>query len=156
MCPASPDLSMASGRLSHISATALAVRKVADALDAFCTRERLPEDVAWRLGVAVDEIVANIVMHAPAGVTPAIDVDFSHEGDLVEITISDDGPPFDPFSHPPPDLDRPLETREPGGLGIVLIRGLMDEVGYTGGGKNVVTLRIRLRPNTIDGGHSVS
>ena len=147
---------MASGRLSHISATAVAVRQVAGAVEDFCASERLPEDVAWRLRVAVDEIVANIVMHAPAGATHAIDVEFRREADLVEITISDDGPEFDPFARPAPDLDVPLERRQPGGLGIVLVKGLMDDVSYTRTAKNVVALRKRIQPTTIDGGDSAS
>ena len=136
---------MPSGRLTHITASAGAVRQIAGALDDFCLRERLPPDVAWQLRVAVDEIVSNIVIHASAGAPPAIDVDFRREGDAVEIAIADDGPAFDPFGRPDPDVSAPLEAREPGGLGILLVRGLMDDVRYTRTAKNVVTLRKRIR-----------
>lgn len=147
---------MPSGRLSHITASAGAVRQIAGALDDFCLRECLPQDVAWQLRVAVDEIVSNIVAHASLGVPAAIDVDFKREGDAVEIAIADDGPAFDPFERPDPDVSAPLEAREPGGLGIFLVRSLMDDVRYTRTAKNVVTLRKRIGPTTIPRGHDVS
>jgi serine/threonine-protein kinase RsbW len=147
---------MASGRLSHIAASARAVRQIAGALDEFCLRERLPTDVAWQLRVAVDEIVSNIVTHASAGAPAAIDVDFRREGNAVEIAIADDGPAFDPFGRPDPDVSAPLDAREPGGLGIFLVKSLMDDVRYTRTAKNVVTLYKRLRPVSLPGEHGVS
>lgn len=146
---------MASGRLSHIAASARAVRQVADALDDFCLQERLPADVSWQLRVAVDELVSNVVTHAPAGVTPAIDVEFRRDGDTVEITVSDDGPAFDPFGIREPDIKAPLEQRQPGGLGILLVKRLMDDVRYRRTAKNVVTLRKGIRPSASRGEHEV-
>jgi len=156
MCRPVGNRLMASGRLSHIAASARAVRQIAGALDEFCLQERLPPDVAWQLRVAVDEIVSNIVTHASAGAAPAIDVDFRREGNAVEIAIADDGPAFDPFGRPDPDVSAPLDAREPGGLGIFLVKSLMDDVRYTRTAKNVVTLYKRLRPVSLPGEHGVS
>ena len=133
------------GHLAHVSATQLGVRQIADALDAFCRDARVPEDIAWRLRVAVDEIVANVVAYAAAGPTPPdIDVEFCREADRVEITIADTGVPFDPLRSPAPDTTAPLAKRQPGGLGIMLVKSLMDEVLYTHTTRDVVTLRKRL------------
>jgi serine/threonine-protein kinase RsbW len=51
------------------------------------------------------------------------------------LTIEDDGPPFDPLSLPPPDVTASLEERRVGGLGVFLVRQMMDEVSYQRTGK---------------------
>ena len=43
----------------------------------------------------------------------------------------DDGRSFDPLTTPPPDMDLPLEERPIGGIGIAIVRALVDEIGYT-------------------------
>ena len=136
---------MPPGRRAQFVATPTAPRHVAEALDAFCAAERIPEDLCWRLQVALDEIVANIVGHAAAGShQPEFDVWFCRTGDLIEITVTDDGPPFDPLSLPAPDTGLPLDARKPGGLGIMLVKSLMDSVLYERTSRNVLTIRKRI------------
>ena len=48
----------------------------------------------------------------------------------MRLIIQDRGIPFNPFQKTPPDLSKPLEEREIGGLGIHLVRQLMDEYEY--------------------------
>ena len=82
MCASAVDAAHA-GRHAHIQPGRLRrpIRSGRQALDAFCASERLPDEVAWRLRVALDEIVANIVAHGPARRRPtAIDVWFGREG----------------------------------------------------------------------------
>ena len=142
---------MDSARHAHVAIGALAPGTVAAALDAFCVAERVPAEVAWRLQVALDEIVANIVSHGSlAGSRGALDVWFRREGTIVEVTVADDGPPFDPLARPAPDLQGSLEAREPGGLGIALVRALMDEVCYAREGRNRLTLRKRIDEHSPD------
>ena len=132
------------GRHARVFVAVAAVQQAAGALDAFCAAEQLPADVAWRLRVALDEIVANIVAYAaPAPGSAALDVWFRRDGAAVEITVADDGPAFDPLAHPAPDTTRPLQVRQPGGIGIALVRSLMDEVRYERTTRNVLTLRKR-------------
>lgn len=58
--------------------------------------------------------------------------------------VEDDGREFNPLALPPVDITAPLERREPGGLGIHLIRQLMDRVEYRrAGGLNILTLTRR-------------
>jgi anti-sigma regulatory factor (Ser/Thr protein kinase) len=58
------------------------------------------------------------------------------------VTLIDDGPPFDPFSEAAPDVTLSVEDRVIGGLGIHLVRKLMDEVSYERrDGQNVVVLK---------------
>lgn len=75
---------------------------------------------------------------------------FRRLGDIVEITVEDDGPPFDPLARPAPDLRLPLEARSPGGLGIVLVRALMDDVRYTRTTRNILTIRKQIDAHPAD------
>ena len=136
-------LQMPDGRHTHAVIGTPAVRRIAEALDAFCAEERLPPEVAWRLRVALDEIVANVVAYgsAPRSATGTLDVWFRRNGPMVEITVADDGAPFDPLARPAPDIDLPLEARQPGGLGIALVKSLMDHVSYMRTTKNILTIR---------------
>lgn len=147
---------MPAGRHAHIVIGALAVGQAAQALDAFCDAEGLPDAVAWRLRVALDEIVANIVAYgtanpSPAGGNgaPALDIWFRREGTLVELTVADDGPAFDPLGRPDPVVTLPLEQRQPGGLGIALVKALMDDVRYERTTRNVLTMRKKMDAGTV-------
>ena len=145
---------MPAGRHAHFAAAAASVRQVADALDTFCAGERLPREASWQLQVALDEIVANLVNHAAGGGrTPGFDVWFRRDGDAVEITVADDGPAFDPLARPDPDVTAPLEARQPGGLGIMLVKSLMDDVRYERTTRNLLTIRKRIiNPGNGPGG----
>ena len=125
----------------HVSASTAGLREASGALDAFGARVGLPAGVAWRLHVALDEVLSNIVRH---GAASGIDLTFQADGRNAVIVVSDDGPPFDPLSRPTPDVRQALETRVPGGLGVSLVRGLMDDVTYARTDRNVLTLRTRI------------
>jgi len=143
---------MTTGRRARISASPSAIRQVADLLDAFCADQDVPDDVAWRLRVAIDEIVANILAYgSTAGTPPSIEILFCRTGDVVEITVSDDGSAFDPLARPAPDVTSPLAARKPGGLGIALVKALMDDVRYERTTVNVLTIRKQIAPDSTPG-----
>jgi anti-sigma regulatory factor (Ser/Thr protein kinase) len=147
------DQRIRAGRHAQAEIGSPAVRRLAAALDDFCSEEQLPPEVAWRLRVALDEIVANIVSYGSRGAgSRTMDVWFRRDGNDVEITIADDGPPFDPLSRPAPDTTAPLEARQPGGLGIALVKSLMDDVSYARTTRNVLTIRKGLDTIPPDGG----
>jgi anti-sigma regulatory factor (Ser/Thr protein kinase) len=89
--------------------------------------------------VAAEEIFVNIANYAyPPGETG--DVFISVKGDAV-LRFEDTGQPYNPLEKADPDLDVPLMEREIGGLGIYLVKNLMDKVEYEHtGGKNVLTI----------------
>jgi anti-sigma regulatory factor (Ser/Thr protein kinase) len=67
-------------------------------------------------------------------------------GTELVASVIDDARPFNPLEAPKPNLDAPLEDRELGGLGIHLVRSLMDHVSYSRDeDKNVLTVRKRIR-----------
>jgi serine/threonine-protein kinase RsbW len=121
------------------------LRALAGAVDEFCSSHSVADDVRHDLHVALDEIVNNVVRHA-APRHPRIEVQLAADGTHVEVVIVDDGEPFDLYDAPAPDVTLPIEQRRVGGLGVYLVRQLMDEVEYRrSGGENRLTLRRRLR-----------
>jgi sigma-B regulation protein RsbU (phosphoserine phosphatase) len=92
--------------------------------------------------VMFDELLNNIISYGfDDDREHAIDIRVVIDETRVTVTIADDGIPFDPFSIAEPDTTLPVEERGVGGLGIHLVRNLMDEVSYERvEGRNVVTL----------------
>jgi serine/threonine-protein kinase RsbW len=116
----------------------------------FAAAAGLPERRLNDIELAVEEIFANICEHGPAGTSARLEC--LDDGDSLVFEISDDAPPFDPLSRPDPDLDAPLEEREIGGLGIFLVKKLMDDVRYERRGNgNSLRLVVRKRPVVEDG-----
>jgi serine/threonine-protein kinase RsbW len=115
---------------------------------------RLASTQTYHLRLATEEIATNIIAHGieldPAG-DPVRDRWFRVEGyadeDRVWIRLTDSASPFDPTRMADPEtLDRPLEERPVGGLGIYLVRQVLDEFTYERvGGLNRTTLAIRRR-----------
>ena len=146
------DTSPPAARHARFAADAAAVRQAAEALDVFCADEGIPRQSRWPLQVALDEILANVVSHARNGAGSAMfDVWFRRCGDDVEVVVADDGPAFDPLAQPAPDVTLPLEKRQPGGLGIMLVKSLLDEIKYERTARNVVTLRKRIPAGGVPG-----
>lgn len=59
-----------------------------------------------------------------------IEVEVGFDDDALVVYLRDQAPAFDPFQVPPPDTSLPLEQRAPGGMGILMIRQLTDEMTY--------------------------
>jgi anti-sigma regulatory factor (Ser/Thr protein kinase) len=122
------------------------VSRLVDRLEAFGTEAGLPADVTFRLTLALDEIVCNVIRHG-------FDDDAEHQilvtldvsDGVVTATVVDDGAAFDPREAPLPDLDAPLDQRQAGGLGMHLVRATMDAVEYRREDRrNVLTVRTSL------------
>jgi serine/threonine-protein kinase RsbW len=111
------------------------VQQTATALDADPT---VISDVI----LAVDEAATNIIVHGYQGQPGIIEVEMRRTGDSLVVCLRDQALPFDPTAMPPPDLTLPLEQRPFGGMGIHLIRQLMDEVTHriTPQGGNELTI----------------
>jgi len=109
----------------------------------------LDSAAAYRLCLAVDEIVSNVVTHGydEAGRSGAIEIDAAVEAGALVVRMYDTSAGYTPGDHvvPPDELAAPLETREPGGLGLFLARQSVDELRYERvGGRNVHDFRVRL------------
>lgn len=99
-------------------------------------------EVVSHLLLAVNEAVTNIIVHGYQGRPGSIQIEIRRRGTGLAVHLRDQAPPFNPTTVPPPDVTLPLAQRPPGGLGIHLIRQLMDEVSYrvTAAGGNELTL----------------
>ncbi|MCY4416840.1 MAG: ATP-binding protein [Chloroflexi bacterium] len=89
-----------------------------------------PPDLIFKVNLVLDELSVNIVNYG--GEASEIEVSLDADADEVRVEISDDGRPFDPLTDAmEPDLDASLEDRAIGGLGIHLVREMMDELHYS-------------------------
>lgn len=90
------------------------------------------EGALYKIQLAVDEACANVVDHAYTGVEPGdIEVSCRLDDQLLTIQVRDWGQGFDLGGVKDPDLEAPLEERSLGGLGLFLVRQVMDEVQFT-------------------------
>lgn len=131
-----------------VSATAPGMREITGAFDAFSAANGIAGPVAHAAQVALDEILSNAVRSGFApGQAGRIDVRFEVADGALDLLIVDDGVPFDPLARADPDTRAPLEARPFGGLGIYLVRRLMDSVEYERrDGKNRLRLRKAIIP----------
>jgi anti-sigma regulatory factor (Ser/Thr protein kinase) len=108
------------------------VRQAVDAFERFGHRVHMPKGARWRIQLALDELLSNIALHgaAPGAADPAIDLTFSFKEGVVDVAIVDTAGAFNPLLVPPPDTTSPLAVRPEGGLGIALVRYLVDEASY--------------------------
>ncbi len=121
------------------------LRRLGDEVQNFSAAHSLPSAVAHAFDLSLAEWVTNIISYGHADAEEHwILVRLSMAGDVVQAEVMDDGREFNPLTHPPVDTRAPLETRPIGGLGIHMMRKLMDGVEYRREGeKNVVTLTKR-------------
>ena len=101
------------------------------------------------LNLAVEEAVVNVMTYAyPSGTKGTVNIVASTEGDWMQFVISDTGQPFDPTAQAEADTTLSAEERPIGGLGIFLIRQIMDAVSYMRvDGRNILTLRKNMKNN---------
>ena len=86
-------------------------------------------DIRADLNIALEEILTNVIRHGGAG-EKAAQARIEVLPDRVEIEVRDRGVAFNPLEHPPPDTGLSLDERRPGGLGILLVRRIMDRTAY--------------------------
>lgn len=92
--------------------------------------------------LAVEELITNIAVHGYHGTGGPVTVSCSLEDNSAVIQLVDSAPAFDPLSMPEPDIDAGVSDRKIGGLGIYLVRQVMDDISYRfEDGKNILTLK---------------
>ena len=107
----------------------------------------LEKSAAYRLGLAVDEVATNIVMHGydEAGLAGAIKIWSEMNAEALQIHLEDTGAPYDPVKYGNTvDISRPMEDRKEGGLGVFLARQGVDDLQYDkSAGKNHHTFVVK-------------
>ncbi len=113
------------------------------AVEDFAQKQAWPPDLVFQVKLVLEELGVNIVNHGhDDGARHEIEIEIASAADALTIEIADDGRPFDPLTEAPePDLESALEDRPIGGLGVHLVRTMMDEARYRREeGKNRLTL----------------
>ena len=121
------------------------IRKVTDWVDAELESLGCPPKTMMQIDVAIDELFTNIASYAYPQGTGAAVIRFEHGDGMVSITFEDEGIPYDPLQKPDPDVTLSAKERKVGGLGVFLVKNLMDSMEYQRkDGRNVVTIRKRI------------
>ena len=106
---------------------------IADYVIAAAAAANLDEDASYKLRQAVDEIATNIIIHGyeEGGCSGEIALEASFDDRAILICLEDTSHPYDPTKKTPPDdLDKPLEQRQVGGLGVYLAIHNVDKFIY--------------------------
>jgi anti-sigma regulatory factor (Ser/Thr protein kinase) len=104
---------------------------VRDALRRFCADHAVDHRTLMQLQVTLDEIVSNIIKYAwPEGGAHELLVRMSATPNTIRIEVIDDGQAFDPRTAPSPRTHVSPRRARPGGIGIHLVRQLVDEIAY--------------------------
>ena len=111
-------------------------------IDEVCETAGFNASVTMQMNLAMEEAVVNVMNYAyPKGVQGDIVIEAEEMGDRVQFVVIDGGTPFDPTAEADADTTLSAEERPIGGLGIFLVRQLMDTVSYEyKDGKNRLTL----------------
>jgi serine/threonine-protein kinase RsbW len=111
--------------------------------ESFGAAAGVDHDTTLRVVLVLEELFTNTVTHGyPGGADGPVWVTLASQTGAIAITYEDAAPPFDPFGHSPA-LPLAPEEREPGGLGLALVRGLCLTTSYTRiGNRNRVALTV--------------
>lgn len=123
------------------------VARVIDSLEEFGAANGIPAEQSLRFGLALDELITNIISYGLAGRNDGlITLAIEHRDGALRAELDDNGPPFDPLAaeHAPPTGD--IETREVGGLGLTLVKSFMDRLDYRRvDGLNRLTMEMKVK-----------
>ena len=94
------------------------------------TDTKIDESLAFSINLAVEELFTNMVRHnTGAGREISIRME-TEDGRLVVTLVDEDVDPFDPSRIPDVDTNQPIEERKPGGLGLHLVKSIVDKITY--------------------------
>jgi len=96
----------------------------------FIKDAEIDTDVCSDLLVAVEEIFVNIASYAYPGGEGDVTVRLISEEDKMTIIFIDNGIPYDPLSNSDPDISLSIEERKIGGLGVFMVKEMMDKISY--------------------------
>jgi sigma-B regulation protein RsbU (phosphoserine phosphatase) len=134
-------------KLHMVAATDLAeIERINTEFKEFADGLGLAAGVSQKVSIVLDDLLNNIISYGYSDDEDhQIDIDVTYTPGRLIIAITDDGMPFNPFDQVGPDTSLSIEERDIGGLGVLLIKELMDEFHYQRhSNSNVVTLTLFL------------
>ena len=137
-----PDPSSRSERHLTIRNDISQIQLLSDFIGGIAKETKMDQAHAMSLNLALEEAVSNIILYAyPEGTEGQVDIKAVIHEDRLDFTLTDSGVPFDPTVASMPDLTLDASERPVGGLGIYLVRSIMDSVSYERvDGKNVLSM----------------
>lgn len=117
-----------------------------DEVHKFADEAGLPEGLVFQIKLILEELALNVINYGNEGGSEPIEIRLAARGETIVVEISDVGQPFDPLQDAPaPDLTLSLEERPIGGLGLYLVKTMVDEMHYRWeDGRNHLTLITRV------------
>jgi sigma-B regulation protein RsbU (phosphoserine phosphatase) len=122
------------------------LQRLASEIERFAQHHRIPDADVHAVSLSLDEVITNIIAYGYDNQEAhEIHVRLTLASGGLSAEVEDDGRPFNPLTAPQPDLTSALEDRPVGGLGIHLVRSLMEQVDYRReSGKNHLIMSKRL------------
>jgi anti-sigma regulatory factor (Ser/Thr protein kinase) len=121
--------------------------RLTEFVEQLCDELSLDAVLSFNLNLVLEEAVTNVVNYAyPPGEEHTLTLKAQAEGDMLTFILRDQGKPFDPVAQAP-DVDTTLSASERpiGGLGIYIIKQIMDEVSYQYlDGSNELTMKKKI------------
>ena len=116
-------------------------------VDEVCESHGVDMMTTMQMNLALEEAVVNVMTYGyPEGTKGYVDISVQSDSCGLTFVISDSGKPFDPTTRGEVDTTLSAEERSIGGLGIHLVRQLMDDIKYEyKDGHNVLTLKKKLK-----------
>ncbi len=128
------------------------VSKLENFVESVCQTANFNNETTMQINLAIEEAVVNVINYAyPKGTNGMINLVAQTDDTKLKFIISDKGKAFDPTAQKDIDTDMPLDDRTVGGLGIHLIRNIMDSINYERvDGVNILTLRKKIKPESMN------
>ena len=112
-------------------------------LDLLAAEKKIDADSLGGINLALEEAATNVIMYAyPEGTDGILSIEAIPGDGFIEFVMSDSGKAFDPTAMPDADVTASADDRPIGGLGIFLVRQIMDEVSYErSSDKNILKMK---------------
>ncbi len=122
------------------------LERLSQMVSEFGEAHRLSPKIVYALNLSLDEILTNVIYYGYEDTNEhCIIIRISLKDEVLTAEVEDDGRAFNPLEAAKPDLKKPLEERQVGGLGIHLVKNLMDTVAYKRlGGKNLLVMKKKI------------
>ncbi len=133
------------------------IGKAAELIEAFGAAHGLSPEVVFKLNLALDEVVTNIISNAYDDEDEhQIAIRVALDGEGVSVRVEDDGRAFNPLDAPRPDLGLDLAKRPIGGLGVHIVRSVMDALEYRrDDDRNILVMRKRTGDGSTEGARRI-
>jgi len=127
----------------HFSDGLEGIPVLVEAVEKFTEENNLSQDLAFKVNLSLDELLTNTITYGyTEGKQRDIMITLAFDNNTLMIELRDDAIPFNPLDKPEPDITQDISVRPIGGLGIHIVRKMMDELTYRREDeRNILTMR---------------